>query len=82
MALLIMTIHSEDDSYSPIAVVKDDGEIITPNKRLQRALKRYSSPDEMANVLNNGQSKVTTSMPEEQAMKLLQSAKVERTSNG
>lgn len=79
MAIVIFSVHHEDGTYSPMAVIKDDGGIICKNPRLTALLKRLGSNDRVETALNNGQSKVTGRFPEERALELLKQAEV---SNG
>ena len=76
MAIVVFSVHHEDNSYSPMAVVRDGGEIISPNPRLKSLLERLGSPDRIEAELNNGQSKVTGRFPEDKALEILKQAEV------
>ena len=79
MAIVVFSIHHADNSYSPMAVIKDDGGIVCENPRLTTLLKRLGSNDKVEQSLNNGQSKATGRFSEERALELLKQARV---SNG
>lgn len=76
MAIVIFSVHHEDNSYSPMAVVTDSGDVISPNPRLKALLERLGSPERIESELNNGQSKVTGRFPEERALQILKQAEV------
>ena len=80
MAIVIFSVHHEDNSYSPMAVVKDNGEVVSPNSRLKSLLEKLGNSDIIESELNNGQSKVTGRFPEERAMEILQQSGISRES--
>lgn len=59
-----------------MAVIRDNGEIVSENPRLIALLKRLGSNDKVELALNNGQSKVTGRFPEERALEILKQARV------
>ena len=82
MAIVVFSVQHEDNSYSPMAVVKDNGDIISPNPRLEALLKSFKSMEGIEASFNNGQSKVTGRFPEDKAIKLLEKAQLAKANNG
>lgn len=76
MAIVVFTVHHEDNTYSPMAVIKDDGEVVSDNPRLVASLNRMGTSEKIEDMFNNGQSKVTGRFPEARALEMLEQAKV------
>ena len=77
MAIIVFSVHHEDNTYSPMAVIKDDGSVVSDNERLTAVLNRASTSERIEAMFNNGQSKVTGRFPEAKALEILEQAKGE-----
>ena len=77
MALVIFSVHHPDNTYSPMAVVKDSGEVVSENSRLKAALNKLGTSERIEKEFTNGQSKVTGRFPEARALELLKQANTE-----
>ena len=74
MALIIFNFHPEDDTYSPMAVFKDDDTVVTRNPRLKSALESLGDVDSIEDEFNDGQSYSTGRYDENEAMAVLTKA--------
>lgn len=75
MAIVVFTVHHEDDTYSAMAVIKDDGSVVSDNPRLVSLLNRMGTSERIEASCNNGQSMVTGRFPEPRALEILEQAK-------
>lgn len=75
MAIVVFSVHHEDNTYSAMAVIKDDGSVVSDNERLTAVLNRAGTSEKIEALFNNGQSKVTGRFPEAKALALLAQAK-------
>lgn len=81
MAIIVFSVHQEDNTYSPMAVIKDDGSVVSDNLRLATALTRLGSSERIEALFNNGQSKVTGRFPEARALEILEQSKGEESND-
>ncbi len=82
MSIVVFIAHHEDNTYSPMAVIKDNGEVVSDNPRLVALLNRLGTSEKIEASLNNGQSMVTGRFPESRALALLEQGKSGESEDG